>query len=115
MLRLWAGMAAARVDTGMGVSGLRRASAVRAVITLVRLAGRMGTCWLLPWMTLPGSASTRIHAPGGGTGGGGLGVGAGAAKAPVAGRKTTSNTATRPATTRELRRTMDCRVLSKAP
>src|SRR5438105_4547545 len=98
MLRLWAGMAAARADTGMGVSGLRRASAVRAVMTLVRLAGRMGTCWLLPWITLPVSASTRIQAPGGGTGGGALG--AGAPKAPVAGPTTTSSTATTPATTR---------------
>src|SRR5204862_3354841 len=114
MLRLWAGMAAARADTGMGVSGLRRASAVRAVMTLVRLAGRMGTCWLLPSMTLPVSASTRIHAPAGGTGGGAFGGGAGAADAPVAGPRTTSTPPTRPATPRERRRSMDGRVVIAA-
>src|SRR5947208_2840420 len=70
MLRLSAGMPAARGLTGTVASGGMAAAAVRAVRTLVRLAGRIGV-WSFPAsITLPVSASTRIQAPGGGSGAG---------------------------------------------
>src|SRR3954467_8940565 len=83
MLRLWAGMAAARGLTGTVASDGINAAAVNAVMTLVRLAGRMGRWALAASMTLPGAASTTIPARGGG-GGGAVVVGRGAAGAPNA-------------------------------
>src|SRR5262245_18477664 len=111
MLRLWAGIDWARADTGMGVPGVSRESAVRALMTLVRLAGRMGTWSLLASMTLPVSASTRIQAPGWGGGGGGLG----AANALAGAMRMTSSTTTRLAIPRRPRHSMDCRVSSESP
>src|SRR5437762_11320860 len=70
MLRLWAGAAWARADTGTDASA-GMAVAAKAVMTLVRLAGGNGS-WSLPASTTwPVSASTTIHALGGGGGAGG--------------------------------------------
>src|SRR4051812_4320376 len=117
MLRLWAGMAAARLLTGTLASGGIRAAAVNAVMTLVRLAGRIGTWALVASMMLPVSASTTTHAPGGG-GGGAVVVGAagrsgaryagrsGAPNALVAAATRVSTTTTRQATARTPWRSM---------
>src|SRR3954453_5599030 len=76
MFMLMAGAPWARALTGPVPSPGMNALAASAVMTLVRLAGCIGS-WSLPAsITLPVSASTRIHDLGGGGGGGVVGGGA---------------------------------------